>query len=163
MCVTVSEMSKIFSLPRKTAKWIKDEIRRQLQWVQEEKLVKNRIIVVYLQLISSLTISVGVQWIQVFNQPGSRSDLEAAIRPVFILWSSKSGTIFQSGDIYIKRWSRSSEFSLRSVPGAVISQPQRWRKRSTKPSCSTVLSLRHDSIFLPETACFYRVQRATKP
>lgn len=31
-------------------------------------------------------------------------------------------------------------FSLASVPGVVISQPQPWCKCSVKPSCSTVLS-----------------------
>lgn len=51
----------------------------------------------------------------------------------------------------------SYEFSLRSVPDGGISQPLRRRKRSTKPSCSTVLSLQHDSIFLSEMTCLYCV------
>lgn len=83
----------------------------------------------------------------------------------FTMWSLKRNKIWFKIEVLVfSTWSKlepsfisSYEFSLRSVPDGGISQPLRRRKRSTKPSCSTVLSLQHDSIFLSEMTCLYCV------
>lgn len=49
-----------------------------------------------------------------------------------------------------------THFSLRSAPDGQISQPRPWRKRSAKPSCSTVLSFSAWLYFSIRSTCFYR-------